>query len=135
MNVHKHRFKLLAVTLVALNAFFWIAQSGFALPKGLINDFFGARMIRAEVLVLAPDGSTQDYFIDQGQIMQVSFGTITLRERNGDIRSIPTSPSATVHLGQRIVPWRRLRPGLQVTVFHIGSAPASTIDVNGLGFR
>jgi hypothetical protein len=131
--MHRRRFMLLAVTLVALNSFFWIAQSGFALPKAIINDFFGSRMVRAEVLVVAPDGSTQDYFIDQGAITQLAPSTITLRERNGDVRSIPVSPSVTVHMGARTVQFRRLRVGFVVTVFRTGSAPAATIDVAGSG--
>jgi hypothetical protein len=122
---------LLAVALVALNCFFWIAQSGFALPKSLIGDFFGPRMVRAEVLVVAQDGTTQDYFIDQGVITQVSSTSITLRERNGDVRSIALAPSVAVHTGSHLMPLRKLRPGAVVTVFHIGSAPAATIDVTG----
>jgi hypothetical protein len=129
------RFMLLAVALVALNSFFWLAQSSFALPKAIINDFFGSRMVRAEVLVVAPDGTTQDYFIDQGAITSIASGSISLRERNGDLRTIAVAPTATVHMGSRIVAFRRLRVGLQVTVFHIGSAPAATIDVAGSGTR
>ncbi len=131
--MHRRRFMLLAVTLVALNTFFWVAQSGFALPKAIIQDFFGSRMVRAEVLVVAPDGSTQDYRIDQGAITQVSGGTITLRERNGDIVPIAVADDVTVHAGLRTIPASRLQRGMQVTVFRLANAPADTIDVTGVG--
>ena len=42
MTMNRRRFMLLAVALVALNTFFWLAQGGFALPQAIINQFFGA---------------------------------------------------------------------------------------------
>ena len=38
-----------------LNAFFWLAQGGLALPGALIDRFFGPRLIRAEVVVGGED--------------------------------------------------------------------------------
>ena len=68
MPVTRRRFMLLAVALVAVNAFFWLAQGGFAIPQTLVNQFFGKRMVRAEVVLQAADGSIQDWRIDRGQI-------------------------------------------------------------------
>ena len=130
----RRRFMLLAVVLVALNSFFWLAQSGFALPKAIINDFFGARMVRAEVLVVGAGGQTQDWFIDQGTITLVAPGTITIRERNGDLVPLAVSPTVTVRLGGRTLPVRALQRGMLVTVFRTANAPAETIDVTtGVG--
>ena len=42
---------ILATALVALNAFFWMAGGGMALTKAIVNQFFGQRMIRAEVIL------------------------------------------------------------------------------------
>ena len=56
MTMTRRRFLYLAATLVAVNSFFWLAQSGFALPKAIINQFFGGNLIRAEVLVASPGG-------------------------------------------------------------------------------
>lgn len=132
--MRRRRFMLLAVVLVALNSFFWLAQSGFALPKAIINDFFGARMVRAEVLVVGAGGQTQDWFIDQGTITQVGLGTITIRERNGDLVPLAVSPTVTVRLGGRSLPVRFLQRGMLVTVFRLANAPAETIDVTtGVG--
>ena len=54
MTMNRRRFLFLATALVAVNSFFWLAQSGFALPRAIINQFFGGNMIRAEVLIVDP---------------------------------------------------------------------------------
>ena len=51
MTMNRRRFMVLAVALVAVNTFFWVAQGGFALPRAVINQFFGSQMVRAEVLL------------------------------------------------------------------------------------
>ena len=68
-----NRRRWLATTgaLVALNVFFWLATTGFALPDGLANYFFGANMVRAEV-VLKAGGVLHDYRIDRGRIRAVT---------------------------------------------------------------
>ena len=47
----RRRFALLVTILAAVNAFFWLAQGGFALPQALIDRLFGPQMIRSEVVV------------------------------------------------------------------------------------
>jgi len=59
--MNRRRFMFLTLALVALNSFFWLAQGGFALPGAIINQFFGNRMVRAELLVQAGGGSIQDW--------------------------------------------------------------------------
>ena len=81
MTMNRRRFMFLAVALVALNTFFWVAQGGFAIPKALIQTFFGSRMVRAEVVYLNPDGTTGDERIDRGVIMAVTPALITLQRR------------------------------------------------------
>ncbi len=78
MTMNRRRFMYLAVALVALNSFFWLAQGSFALPRALIDQFFGQRMIRAEVLVQTPTGA-QDFRIDRGVIRAVTPGSIIIR--------------------------------------------------------
>ncbi len=51
MRMSRPRFALLVAAVVAVNAFFWLAQGGFALPQAVIDRFFGPRMIRAEVIL------------------------------------------------------------------------------------
>ena len=43
MRVSRRRFAFLATLLVAVNAFFWVAQSGFALPFG--NTFLSLSLV------------------------------------------------------------------------------------------
>jgi hypothetical protein len=129
--VVRKRFLILAVALLALNAFFWLAQGGFALPQSLISEFFGARMVRSEVLVVAPDGSTQDYRLDQGVIIALSPGTVTLRERNTDVVVIPIDPNAQVHLGLQIGTPTLLRRRMRVVTIRLANAPATSVQVLG----
>lgn len=115
---------LLAVTLVALNTFFWLAATGFALPRSIVNQFFGSRMIRAEVIVQAPGGA-QDWRIDRGVVTAASSSSVTLREADGTVVTIDVSPVARV---QRA---RRLRPQMRVVVYRQANQPAELLQVEG----
>jgi hypothetical protein len=133
MAVNRKRFMLLAVALVALNSFFWIAQGGFALPRAIIDQYFGGRMIRAEVLVQTPAGA-EDYRIDRGVIKTLAPGSIVLKEKNGDMVPIQIASTATVAApGGRTGSAALLRRGMRVTVFRLANAPADTIQVEGFG--
>jgi DNA-binding transcriptional regulator of glucitol operon len=133
MSMNRRRFMFLAVVLVALSTFFWLAQGGFALGGGLIQQFFGSRMIRAEVVVLNPDGSTTDERIDRGVIVAVTPALITLREADGTIAAIQTDPNAQVQGGARVSSVSRLRRNLRVVVYHQANAPAEYVQVEGVG--
>jgi hypothetical protein len=130
----RRRFMLVVVALVAVNSFFWLAQSGFAIPRGLINQFFGQNMVRAEVVVLNPDGSTQDYRIDRGVIVAITPTLITLREADGTIQPIQIDTTSQVQGGGgRIGGLSRLRRNLRVVVYRQANGPATTVQVEGLG--
>jgi hypothetical protein len=124
---------LLAVALVVLNTFFWVAQGGFALPAAIVDQFFGPRMIRAEVLVQTPTGAA-DYRIDRGVIKAITPGSIVLKEKNGDMVPIQLASSATVTgpAGRRAT-GGVLRVGLRVLVIRLADGPADTIQVEGVG--
>jgi hypothetical protein len=132
MVMNRKRFMLLAVALIALNTFFWVAPGGFALPKAIIDQYFGGRMIRAEVLLQTPSG-TADYRIDRGVISTLGPGSIVLKEKNGDMVPIQVSPTALVTgLGGR--PGSAvLKRGMRVIVFRLVNGPADTIQVEGSG--
>jgi hypothetical protein len=115
---------LLAVTLVALNTFFWLAASGFALPRSIVNSFFGSRMIRAEVIVQAPGGA-EDWRIDRGVVTAASTSSVTLREADGTVVTIDIAPNAKVQ-GPK-----RLRPQMRVVVYHQANQPAELLQVEG----
>lgn len=133
MTVNRRRFMLLAVALIALNTFFWVAPGGFALSRAIIDQYFGARMIRAEVLVQTPSGAA-DYRIDRGVIKAITPGSIVLKEKNGDMVPIQVAPTASVAgpVGRR-GSGGALRVGMRVIVFRLANAPADSIQVEGIG--
>jgi hypothetical protein len=126
----RRRFVLLAATLVALNAFFWLAQGGFALPGALIDRFFGPRLIRAEVVVGGPR-AVNDFRIDRGVIVSTAADSITLRERDGTVVTIPVTPATRVLGGVRVADVSQLRPLLRVLVVRRANSPAAQIQVEG----
>jgi hypothetical protein len=133
MTMNRKRFMLLAVALVAVNSFFWLAQGGFALPRAFIDQYFGTRMIRAEVVVQTSIGA-DDYLIDRGVIRTVAPGSITLKEKDGRMVTIDIAPSATVTgPGGRTRGTGVLRIGVRVLILRLANAPADTIQVEGIG--
>ena len=134
MGVKRKRFMLLAVVLVALNVFFLVAPGGFALSAGVIDQLFGGRMIRAEVVVQGANG-TDDYLIDRGVIKAITPGSIVLKENDGKMVSVQIATTAAVTgPGGRIkAAGRALRVGMRVLVTRLANAPADTIQVEGFG--
>ena len=132
MTMKRRRFLLLAITLVALNSFFWLAQSGFAFPMGIINQFFGGNMVRAEVLVAAP-GGVQNWRIDRGVITAISGSTFTLREKDGTSVTVSIDPNARVQGPARFSSVGLLRKRLRIVVYRLSDQPATTVQVEGLG--
>jgi hypothetical protein len=123
---------ILATVLVALNAFFWMAGGGMALTKAIINQFFGPRMIRAEVIVQSPGGPV-DWRIDRGIITAVSGTTVTVREADGTVQSVDVNPTARVQGPARFASPSKLRPRLRVVLYHQANAPADLVQVEGIG--
>jgi hypothetical protein len=133
MTMNRKRFMVLAVALVALNTFFWLVPGGLALSQGLVDQLFGPKMIRAEVLVQTPTG-TADYRIDRGVIKTIAPGSIILKEKNGDMVPIQIAPTASVTGAvSRKGSINALKVGLRVVVFRLADAPADTIQVEGYG--
>jgi hypothetical protein len=131
MNVTRRRFMILLVTLVALNSFFWLAGGGMALTRGIVNQFFGNKLIRAEVVLQAP-GGTQDWLIDRGVVTAVSGSSITVREADGRIVSVSIDPNAPVQgPAGRVVRASRLRTGLRVVLYHQANQAAELVQVEG----
>ncbi len=131
MTVKRRRFLILVAALVAVNSFFWLAQSGFALPKAVINQFFGGNMIRAEVIVANPAGGTQDWRIDRGVITSVTGTSVTIRERDNTVVTVPVDPGARVQGSLRITSASQLRKRLRVVLYHEVNGPATLVQVEG----
>jgi hypothetical protein len=133
MTTHRRRrFLYLATALVAVNSFFWLAQSGFALPSAIINQFFGGNMIRAEVLVGSPSG-TQDWRIDRGVITAISGTNVTLREKDATVVTLQIDPNARVQGPARFSSVAQLRRRLRVVLYRQADQPATLVQVEGIG--
>ncbi len=134
MTVNRRRFAVLACALVAVNVFFWLATAGFALPGGggILQTLLGGRLIRAEILWQAPDGSIQDTELYRGVIVAVTPAGITLREKDRT-EVIPVSPTASVRYGAQTASSSVLRRGMRVLIAAPANSPADTIQVEGQG--
>jgi len=118
--------------LLVVNAVLLAAQPGFALstalPRSLENYFFGPKLIRAEVLV-RDGGLLRGYRIDRGVIRAKADGSLTIREQDATIHTIPVSPAASISIRGRPVSFSTLRRGMFATVIREGDAPAIEIRV------
>jgi hypothetical protein len=122
---------LIGVTaLLALNLALAFVPGSFALPRDLAHYFFGAKMLRAEV-VLKDNGVVHDYRLDRGRIRSVGSTSLTLRERDGLVRTIPIEGGANVTLNGRPVALSSLRRGMQALTIRDGDAPATTVRATG----
>jgi hypothetical protein len=121
---------MLATVLVALNAFFWLAGGGMALSRAIVNQFFGSRMIRAEVILQSP-GGPQDWRIDRGVITAVAGTAVTIREADGTTQTVDVDPNARVQGPLRFSSLSRLHPRLRVVLYHQANAPAQIVQVEG----
>ena len=131
----RRRFAVLAVVLVTVNVFFWLAGSGFALSSagGIIQNLLGGRMIRAEVVWQAPDGTVRDSQLYRGVITAIAPGSITLREKDRPTDVIPVATDAVVRYGLQVETTSALKRGMRVVVERPANAPADTIQVEGYG--
>jgi hypothetical protein len=124
------RFVLLAGILLALNVALWFAAPGFALRRALVNQLFGPKMIRAEVIDWAgPGAPPADTRLDRGVITQVSSTQLTLRERDTKVQTIPlSSTTQVIRLGHRL-PLSVLAKRWHVVVTWPAVGPAQSVDV------
>jgi hypothetical protein len=109
-----------------------MAGGGMALSKAIVNQFFGPRMIRAEVILQSPGGS-QDWRIDRGVITAVSGTSVTIREGDGTTQTVAVNPTARVQGPARFASPSRLHPRLRVVLYHQANAPADLVQVEGVG--
>jgi hypothetical protein len=120
---------VLAAVLVAVNSFFWIAQGSFALPRGLIDRFFGPNMIRSEAIVESPLGEINDFRLDRGVITATGRGWLTLRERDGTVVTVRVARRARIVGPDAVADVRQLQPPMRVLVVRKGTGPVNLIQV------
>ncbi len=128
----RRRFGIFAAVLAALNVFLWLAPPGLALRQALIDQLFGPRLIRAEVVVQNPAGGTQDILIDRGVITAAGLGSLTLREPDGRVQQIPLAATTRVTGKARFGTIADLRKNLRVLVFWTANGPATLVQVEAV---
>jgi hypothetical protein len=129
------RFLFVAGVLVTLNVALFFAAPGLALRKALVNQLFGPKMIRVEVIDWAGSGATTDTLLDRGVITQVNSAELTLRERDGRIQQIPLSPTTDViRFGHHLSP-DVLARRWHVVVTWPANGAAQTVDVEKIPRR
>ena len=119
------RFVLLGAVLVTLNVVLWFAAPGLALRKAIINQLFGPKMVRAEVL----EKNGEDWHVDRGVITQVNSAQVTLREADGRIQPIPIAATTKVIRLGRHLPLSVLARRWHVVVTWPAIGPAESVDV------
>jgi hypothetical protein len=123
--MRRRPFILLAGVLVTLNLVLWLAAPGLALRPGIVQELFGRKLVRAEVILKGG----ADWRLDRGTIVTVSGTQLTLREADGRIQTIPLSATTKVaRLGHRL-PLAALGPHWRVLVTWPASGAAQSVDV------
>jgi hypothetical protein len=119
------RFLLLAGVLVALNLALWLAPAGLALRGAIINELFGPKLIRAEVI----ERNGGDWRLDRGVITSVNSTQLTLREADGRVQAIPLSATTEVIRYGRRLPLSALARRWHVLVTWPATGAAQSVDV------
>jgi hypothetical protein len=88
--------------------------------------FFGARMARAEAIVVI-GGVAHDFRVDRGRVIAKSAGALTLRERDGSSQTISIAPNAQITLAGRVVALRAIKRGFTATTVRDGDAAAGWV--------
>jgi len=127
----RRRFMALAVALVTLNVFFWAAQGSFAIPRAVIGDLLGKRMIRAEIVRLTPTGVPEDIQVDRGVITSSSTTSLTIQEADGRVVTYTVTPTTRILGAGHGRNAARLRTGLRVLVVRHANGPAETVQLEG----
>jgi hypothetical protein len=124
--MRSRRFVLLAGLLVTLNVVLWLASPGLAIRKAIIQQLFGPKLIRAEVITKGGG----DWHLDRGVIVSMSGTQLTLREADTHVQVIPVAVSTHVLLPSgRAIPLNALGRGWRVLVTWPANGAAASVDV------
>jgi hypothetical protein len=92
-----------------------LAATGAAGPINLGDYFFGAKLVRAEVIMF-DGGAVHDYRVDRGKIRASGGGSLTLVEKDGTVVTIPVASTADIRYRGVTILLARLRRGMATTV-------------------
>ena len=107
------------------------AKSTPTIPHATVSFLLGARMLRAEIALKSADNVLHDFLLDHGRIRQVNGATLVLREADGNVVTIGTSPFARVKLNGKSASYAQLRRGMMATAMRDGDKPADQIWATG----
>jgi hypothetical protein len=123
--------RLLSALLGSLLTALLLAPSGLlAAPYDVLRPLLANGLVRAEI-VTRSGGALHDYRVDKGRIRAVRplALTLTLREADGTVATIPLAPGANVTLAGRPVELAQLRRGMQALTIRDGDAAATRVVV------
>jgi hypothetical protein len=124
-RMFSRRFILLAAALVTLNLVLWFASPGLAIRHGIVDELFGSKLVRAEVI----EKGGADWRLDRGVITTVSSTQLTLRESDGRVQTISLSDlTKVIRLGRRLSV-SSLAPRWHVLVTWPANGVAQSVDV------
>ena len=122
--MRKRRFGIFALVLLTLDVALLFASPAFGLRKGIVDQLFAQRLIRADVLE-----KTGDWRLDRGVITQVTASQLTLREADGRVQVIPLSTFTRVGYQGSRLSVSALAPKWRVLVTWPASGTAQSVDV------
>jgi hypothetical protein len=116
------------LVLVALTALLVLAAvpSGLAAQHTLVTSLFGAKLVRADVVVME-GGTARALRVDRGRVTAVGGGMLRLLERDGTTVTVTVAPNATITNRGRPGRLADVRRGQNVTVVREGDAAASFV--------
>jgi hypothetical protein len=80
-------------------------------------------------VILKDGGTVHDYRLDRGAIRAKAPGSLTLRERDGQVVTIAVAPTAELLFRGAPIQFNRLRVGMQALTVREGDAPAIAVHV------
>ena len=110
---------------MTLNLALWFAAPGLALRRAIVQELFGPRLVRAEVI----EKGGADWRLDRGVITSVSSTQLTLREADGRVQAIPLSATTQVVFFGRRLPVSSLARRWHVLVTWPATGAAQEVDV------
>ena len=119
--------RLLSALLASLLTALLLSPGGLgAGAVDVLRPYLGGGFVRAEI-VTRGGGVLHDYRVDRGRVRQVRPGSLTLRELDGTVVTVPIADGADVRLGGRTVTLAQLRRGMQAITIRDGDVPAQRV--------
>ena len=101
-----------------------VAQTAPCKPLG--GYFFGENLVRADIAVVV-QGGPHLFRVDRGRVKTVAIDSLTLRERDGSVVTIPVAATATVRVNGRFATLSAVRRKHVVLTVRDGDNPASCV--------